>query len=57
MKYELDVNSILGRGGGGGGWVVVLRSCGGLFSVFLHDGAALCGRGFGPSGLVAGFLA
>ena len=48
--------------GGGGRWggvgeVVALWSCGGLFSVLLLDGAALSGRGVGPSGLVAGFLA
>ena len=52
MKYKLDVNSILWKGAGGGLW-----SCGGLFSVLLLDGAALYGRGVGPSGLVAGFLA
>ena len=33
-----------------------LWSCRGLFSVLLLDGAALCGRGVGPSGLVAGSL-
>jgi len=59
MKYKLDVKSILWKGGwvGGVGEVVVLWSCGGLFSVLLLDGAALCGWGVGPSGLVAGFLA
>ena len=62
MKYKLDVNSILwkgvvgGRGVGGVGEVVALWSCGGLSSVLLLDGAALCGWGVGPSGLVAGFL-
>ena len=54
MKYKLDVNSILWQGGGRCGR---LWSCGGFFSVLLLDGAALCGRGVGPSGLVAGFLA
>ena len=38
------------------GEVVALWSCGGLLSVLLLDGAALCGRGVGPSGLVAGSL-
>ena len=59
MKYKLDVNSILwkGRWGVGGVGEVVVWSCGGLFSVLLLDGAALCGQGVGPSGLVAGFLA
>jgi len=54
MKYKLDVNSILWKGEGG---VVALWLCGGLFSVLLLDGAALCGRGVGPSGLMASFLA
>ena len=45
-----------GRGVGGVGEVVALWSCGGLSSVLLLDGAALCGWGVGPSGLVAGFL-
>jgi len=44
-------------GRGGVGEVVALWSCGGLFSVLLLDGAALCGQGVGPSSLVAGFLA
>jgi len=41
---------------GGVGEVVALWSCGGLSSVLLLDGAALCGQGVGPSGLVAGSL-
>ena len=40
MKYKLDVNSILWKGGEVGE-VVALWSCGGLFSVLLLDGAAL----------------
>jgi len=35
MKYKLDVNSNLWKGGGGGLWL-----CGGFFSVLLLDGAA-----------------
>ena len=57
MKYKPDNNYNLWKGGGGllsAG--VALWSFGGLFSVLLLDGAALCGWGVGPSGLVAGSL-
>ena len=55
MKYKLDVNSILWKGGGGGLW-----RCGRAEACSLSSSLMVlrfAGRGVGPSDLVAGFIA